>query len=311
MTQERMAELNTRKIRRGETTKAPPFGYRSVKYAIGSPARLIPDPVEQGAITRMFSLRFQEQFRQMSLRQIAEKLTQEGHRPRRSTAFTGESIRQILSREYEFRMRVHGTLNIPESLIQRYVDLCMPFIVPSSQIERYLMTDKTGRVTYNGMYEDTSQEIEKIQFFSVKQGAKRKKRALPETATILDLHLMLLDQEKETERLARHIIDQETMSRRSVADIESKEFRKLLEMVITSEMRLDSKMSGVRVSLSEDLKTAEIRYRIHIEEKSIVEGYNEMNDSIALEMRLNVMQLKRKLDQYAPKKVPTAMPVKG
>lgn len=307
LTQERMAELNVRKIRRGETTKAPPFGYRSVKYQVGVPARLVPDPTEQAAISRMFNLRWQQQFRQTPLRVIADKLTEEGHKPRRSSVFTVESIRQIMVREYEFRMRVHGTLNISDSYIQRYVDYCMPFIVPKDRMDEFLITGSDGRKTYNGQYEDTSQNVERIHFFakpSSSSTSNKKKRggggksASSMSSTALDLHLMLYDVEREKERKFGHLLDQETLTRRGIAEIESQDYRRLLEQMIASRLKLDSTMSTIRVSLADDLKMAEVRYRLHIEEqRSVTIDYNEMNDSIALELRINVMQLKRRLAQ--------------
>ncbi len=304
LTQERMAELNMRKIRRGETTKAPPFGYRSVKYQVGVPARLVPDPTEQAAITRMFDLRWQAQFRQTPLRAIADKLTQEGHRPRRSTAFTVESIRQIMGREYEFRMRVHGTLMIPEMVVQRYVDLCMPFIVPMSKMEEFVIVGKDGRQTYNGQYEDTSRTVDRVQFWksstrgTSKRGSK-KRSMLP--STTLDLHLMLYDRQREEERLIAHLCDQETIRRRATVELESREYRRLLEHLLASEIRIDATMTSVRVSLADDLKMAEINYRLHIEEKisSVGPEYSETNDVEALQLKLNVMQIKRKLSQCA------------
>lgn len=304
LTQERMAELNTRKLRRGETTKAPPFGYRSVKYSVGIPARLVPDPVEQGAISRMFALRWQEQFRQMPLRAIAETITREGHKPRRSEAFTVESIRQIMSREYEFRMRVHGTLTIPDIVIQRYVDLCMPFIVPMKVMEDFITVGKDGRATYNGQYEDSSVVTERIHFFTArKAGAstgsgRGGKRGAPKIATALDLHLMLYDRQQEMEQHFLHMADQEMIARRSIADQEAKDQRRILEQIITSQMRLEATMSGLRTTLIEDLKMAEVRYRLKVEENREKIGYNEMDDSEALELRINVMQLKRKIAQY-------------
>lgn len=301
LTQERMAELNARKLRRGETTKSPPFGYRSVKYQVGVPARLVPDPTEQGAISRMFTLRYQEQFRQTPLRTIATKLTEEGHRPRRSTIFTGESIRQIMAREYEFRMRVHGTLTIPEYVIQRYVDLCMPFIVPMSRIDDYVTIGKDGRQTYNGQYEDTSQEVEKVNFFVPKKTGARKKGSMPLAATSLDLHLMLYDRERELVLLVGHLADQEILKRRAFEDLESREFRRILEQGRAAEIRLDATMSGIRSALADDLKMAEVRYRLHIEERNGNKEYNEMNDPEALEMRLVVMQLKKKLALANPR----------
>lgn len=297
LTQERMAELNMRKIRRGETTKSPPFGYRSVKYQVGVPARLVPDPTEQGAITRMFDLRWQAQFRQTPLRIIAEKLTQEGHRPRRSAVFTVESIRQIMSRESEFRMRVHGTLSIPDSVIQRYVDLCMPFIVPMAQMESYVTMGKDGRQTYNGQYEDTTRNMEKVQFFTGKKAAASKKRT--GTTTALDLQLMLYDQRRETERIAAHLYDQETINRRAIIELEFREYRCLLEQILSSQVKMDAMMINARTALTDDLKMAEINYRIHVEEKSAMttERYDETNDVEALQLKLNVMQLKRRLTQ--------------
>lgn len=300
LTQERMADLNTRKLRRGETTKSPPFGYRSVKYGVGIPARLVPDPVEQGAISRMFALRWREQFRQTPLRIIAETITQEGHKPRRSASFTVESIRQTMSREYEFRMRVHGTLTIPDIVVQRYVDLCMPFIVPMNRMEEFVMQGKDGRPTYNGQYEDATIVAERVHYFTARKAAAAsggKKRSAPKIATALDLHLMLYDRQRETEQMIMHITDQEVIGRRAVSDQEARDQRRILEQIITSQMRLDVVMSGMRTSIAEDLKMAEVRYRLRVEESQEKQGYNEMDDSEALELRLNVMQLKRKLSQ--------------
>jgi DNA invertase Pin-like site-specific DNA recombinase len=300
LTQERMAELNTRKIRRGETTKAPPFGYRSVKYQVGVPARLVPDPTEQGAITRMFDLRCQNQFKQTPLRLIAEKLTEEGHHPRRSAAFTVESIRQIMVREYEFRMRVHGTLSISVATFQRYVDLCMPFIVPMTEMENYVVMGKDGRQTYNGQYEDTTRVVEKVQFFSMKNGG-RKKRSAPIVASALDVHLLMFDREREAEKLFAHLTDQEVIIRRGIAENEARDSRRLLEQIIASQIRLESSMVAMRSSLADDLKMAEVRYRIHVEEAQ-TPNYDEREDSAALELRLNVMQLKRRLAQCSTTK---------
>lgn len=297
-TQERMAEINTRKMRRGETTKAPPFGYRSVKYKIGMPARLVPDIVEQGAISRMFDLRWREQFRMTPFRNIADLLTQEGHRPRRSTAFTVESVRQTMAREYEFRMRVHKTLSIPTYIIQRYVDLCMPFIVPMEVMEKFVVAGEDGRPTYNGMYEDESVVTERIRFFAKKSGNTTRKRGMPKTATILDLHLMLHDRERENECQHAQLIDRELMGRRTIAEQEAREFRCLLEKIVSDQMRLDVIMSEMRETLSEDLKIAQIRYRLHVEERRETNAaYNENDDMKALEMKLSVMTLTRKLSQ--------------
>lgn len=302
LTQERMAELNTRKLRRGETTKAPPFGYRSVKYSIGVPARLVPDLAEQEAISRMFTLRFQEQFHPTPFLAIAEKITEEGHHPRRSKAFTVESIRQIMTREYEFRMRVHGTLTISRNVIQRYVDLCMPFIVPYKEMEKFVVMGIDGRETYNGQYEDTSVVTERIYFFSAKaalqnqQSAKdRRKRKI--VASSLDLHLQLYDKEREHNLMRVHLCDDETMKRRALEGLESREFRIILEQIISKQLTLDSKLAVMRASLSDELKMAELRYKLHIEENKSADGYNEMNDPKALELRLSVMQIKSKLSQ--------------
>lgn len=314
LTQERMADLNARKLRRGETTKAPPFGYRSVKYQVGVPARLVPDPAEQGAISRMFGMRWEAQFRQTPLRVIAEKLTKEGHRPRRSAAFTVESIRQIMTREHEFRMRVHGTLMIPESVIQRYVDLCMPFIVPMMKMDEYVIWGKDGRQTYNGQYEDGTRVVEKVHFFTGKGSASRKKRAIPMASTGLDLQLMLYDREKESERLFSHLLEQETLARRAIYEFETRNYRCILEQKISGQIRLDATMSTVRTSLADDLKMAEVRYRLRIEQGSAeTQNYDEMNDAEALELRLNVMQLKRKLAQCTVSRtiiVPTGLKLK-
>lgn len=298
LTQERMAELNTRKMRRGETTKAPPFGYRSVKYRVGLPARLIPDLTEQGAITRMFDLRWQNQFQLMAMRKIAEKLTQEGHKPRRSSAFTVESIRQIMAREYEFRMRVHGTLTIPEFVIQRYIDLCMPFIVPMAVKEDYVVVGENGLPTYNGQFEDTSIVADKVHFFTSRRAGAtaQKKRSGPKTATMLDLHLMLYDREREEERMHSQLIDQETINRRGIFEVEAREFRRLLEKIVASQMKLNVVLSGMRETFADDLKMAQIRYKIHVEEnRGMNPLYDERDDSKALEMRLTVITLTRKL----------------
>src|SRR6185437_2344079 len=94
LTQERMQEINNRKIKRGETTRAPSYGYKSVRYVQGQPARLIPDLVEQLAINRMLELRHQNLLRPFPLRKLSDMLYQEGFRPRRTDRFSPESIRQ-------------------------------------------------------------------------------------------------------------------------------------------------------------------------------------------------------------------------
>lgn len=305
-TQERMAEINTRKIRRGETTKAPPFGYRSVKYKVGMPARLIPDVIEQTAISRMFDLRWKEQFHKTSYKEIADILTREGHRPRRSQKFTVESVRQTMTREYEFRMRVHKTINIPTYIIQRYVQLCMPFIVPMEEMEKYVVTDEDGRSIYNGQYEDKSIVAEKIHFYTKKTSSSRNKRgAMTKTATILDLHLMLYDRERECEMQVAQLMDRETIARRMLCEEEAKSFRSMLEKIVSEQMRLDVLVSEMRETLTEELKMAQIRQRLYLEEKKgslpaaggSTTTYDENDDMKALEMRLTIMSLTKKLAQ--------------
>lgn len=75
---------------------SPAYGFRALNGA------LVPDETEQAAVARMTELRAAG----ASLRGIAEALTAEGHRPKRSETWHAQSIRRALARVAE------GTQNV-------------------------------------------------------------------------------------------------------------------------------------------------------------------------------------------------------
>lgn len=298
LTQERMAEINARKSRRGETTKTPPYGYKSVKYKPGVPSRVIPDVHEQNAITRMFELRWKDKMFLTPFRKIADVLQEEGYKPRRSEVFSVESMRKIMSREFDVRMRIHKTLYVPEHIIKRYSDLIMPFIVPMEDMEKYVI--KIGDdYTYNGEYEDDTIITERPKFFG--PSGKKKRGKGQSTTDVVDLHLMFYDRQQEEQVQVENMIHQEAVIRRSIVEEHVKEFRRILERLITSRVSLDSEMESIRTTLNEELKIAKTKYNYHVEEcRSKDPKYQPFDDEKALEFRKQVLTLEKRLESIKP-----------
>ncbi len=78
---------------------APPYGYHV------QAGELVPDEREQAAVVRMRTLRAEGG----SYRQIAARLTAEGHAPKRGTTWQPMTIRQILSRPTLRERRPHSS----------------------------------------------------------------------------------------------------------------------------------------------------------------------------------------------------------
>jgi hypothetical protein len=295
LTQERMQEINNRKIKRGETTRAPSFGYQSKKYDEGQPARIIPVLLEQLAINRMIQLRYENIFRNVSLRQLADMVTAEGFKPRRGDKFSAETVRQIMTREYAFRMRVHGMHLIPEDVLRRYIDLQMPFIVPIPRIHEFVITDpRSGREIYNGLYEDATLSIEKPKFFG-RGKIVRRIHAL-KTLTPLDLHLLTYDKERDNIRRREMLEDGEVFQRRIIIECESKDFRKVLEKLLISRTKIDADFEELRMKRKEQYTMAELRYKLHMEESKVKDpNFDEKMDIESLKLRLELATLAKML----------------
>ncbi len=292
LTQERMQEINNRKIKRGETTRSPPYGYRSVKYAEGQPARLIPDLCEQVAINRMIELRQENVLKNLPLRQLANMLSDEGYKPRRSGRFKAETIRLIISREIPFRMKVHGMSVIPKEIIERYIDLRMPFIVPISRMHDFIIVQE-GRETYNGLYEDSSLSIEKPKFFG--RGSRIRKYK-SQALTPLDIHLLTYDKDTEWRQKVALIEDGEIFRRRILIEEESQAFRKILEKLLISQARIDSLYAEIKMQVKEQFELAEMNYKIYVtEKKNDIPGYDETTDVEALKRKLEMITLAKKI----------------
>ena len=91
------AAMISRRLRRGRQHKAerggyahggPPLGYRA------EAGELIEDPEEMVVVARIRDLRSEGK----SLRQIAEVLTAEGHRPKRSNQWHPYTVKRVLDR---------------------------------------------------------------------------------------------------------------------------------------------------------------------------------------------------------------------
>lgn len=299
LTQERMAEQQLRLSRRGETMGLAKFGYRAVRYAEGQPMRLVPHPLEQLAITKMFLLRYDPSRLKTlwSFTQIGRHLRDsEGFQSRYKATFTGPGIRDIMIREFQFRLRVHGLLFIPAQIIQRYEDLTMPFLVPMSLIDRHTIVGPNGTSHYDGLYEDLWFQPEKLMFFEERVRVVRKK----DSADIrpVDLYLMNCDLKSEAVLPQEVMVSHEMAKRDMIVDQEAQAFRALLAGAAgiqeTSKFASDS-LGDIGSILRSAVSLAEAKYRVYVAQREKeTPGFKVDDDLKALDIRQNLVSLRRR-----------------
>jgi DNA invertase Pin-like site-specific DNA recombinase len=280
VTRERCQDRIVRKLKKGEACSGEKYGYDSWRYDSSKPPRLIPNYDEQIAINEIIKMRKEGK----ALRKIIEYLNENNYKAKRGGEFKPETLRAVLVREYQMRVKKHGTEILEPDLIKEYVKLKMPLIVPQDQRQMYIKTHRDGTKEYDGNYEDDSIEIEKS--LSYLSYGKDKKKLM--STKIFDKVKLTYDMKKELQAPRKIIITEEEYERRKL----EVEFEQIIEKIYKNYRSEIFKETG-----EYDISRLRLMIQLRIAEQMEIyskcnQTYIEDRDPELLKLRLKLLDAK-------------------
>lgn len=279
LTRERCRDRIIQKKRKGETCSHDTFGYVKYKYHPNKPARLIPVYKEQIAINVMIKGRNENK----SLRQIIQMLKDGGYTTKKGGDFKPETIKNILLREQEFRIKKHKTDILDENLIMDYIQTKMPLIVPAEDRKAYIGIDGL----YNGNYEDTNVVYENLNYLNYGKDKSVKKKSLKFYDDRKDVHEL----RKANDMQQRIVFNEESHERNKIYH----DYDHCLDLIDK-----DYKSVIFNETNDEDVELIKLQIQLRMTEQANIHSevgsvYNESRDTELLKLRIKLAEVQKNM----------------